>query len=59
MDELKNAYIKYERVRRSGKYNMLSAEAIKATGLSENEYYKVINNYTVLNKKYEGELNNG
>lgn len=45
-DEERN-WLKYEKVRRSGKYNMFTeaVEAMKEAGLMQNEYLTVMNNY--------------
>lgn len=53
---LKDCFIKYEKVRRSGKYNMIteSSKAAKKAGLSLQDYMNVIRNYNTLYKKYGG-----
>lgn len=48
----KEKFLKYEEVRKSGKYNMFSADAIKATGLYYEEYLTIIGNYDKYSKKY-------
>lgn len=44
----------YERVRRSGEFNMITEwpAAAEAAGLSRNEYLAVIKNYRVLTELY-------
>ena len=53
---LKECFIKYEKVRQSGKYNMIteSSKAAKKAGLSIQDYMNVIRNYTTLHNKYGG-----
>ena len=45
--ELAN-FRKYEEVRENGLYNMFSPQAQESTGLTENEYIFVMENYTGL-----------
>lgn len=45
-------YNSYERVRKSGRYNMYSAEARMATGLTKEEYIFVMRNYTELKAEF-------
>ena len=49
-NKLKALYLRYEEVRQSGLYNMLTeaGEARDASGLNEDEYYYVIRNYSYL-----------
>lgn len=51
----KEMFERYEKVRESGKYNMVmdAIEAMKAAGLKENEYLTVVRHYTELDKKYK------
>jgi len=44
----------YERVRKSGKYNMLDADARRATGLDRNEYVFVLKHYVALREAVDG-----
>ena len=52
----KEKFLKYEAVRKSGKYNMLSFESLidvlKETGLYYEEYLTIIGNYDKYSKKY-------
>lgn len=52
----KELFDKYERVRRSGRFNMImdAAEAAYYAGLSIDDYCWVLNNYSELKKKYYG-----
>lgn len=43
----------YEEVRRVGKYNMLDSRARELTGLSQDEYFFVLDNYSELKAAYE------
>ncbi len=45
----------YLDVQSYGAWNMLSSEARAATGLEEEIYSKIINNYSGLSKKYNDE----
>ena len=44
------AYRAYEKVRSSGKYNMLDPKALLATGLSRPSYEFVMDNYSELRR---------
>lgn len=44
---------KYEEVRKSGRFNMLSEEAREATGLSKRKYSAIIRQYTYCLKRLE------
>ena len=52
----KEKFLKYEAVRKSGKYNMLSFESLikvlKETGLYYEEYLTIIGNYDKYSNKY-------
>jgi hypothetical protein len=50
----KEEFERYERVRERGRFNMLSAEARTLTGLSEEKYREIINNYSDLADKFIG-----
>ena len=54
---LKVAWLKYEKVRRSGAYNMITEWnfAAKAAGLSETQYSNVIRRYSALKTQIEKE----
>lgn len=52
----KACYLAYEKVRRSGKWNMFDNRAIEASGLTTSEYLWVMNNYTELNRLYREEV---
>ena len=45
---------RYERIRLSGKYNMITEadKAMKEANLRPNDYYYVMFNYDLLNRKY-------
>ena len=49
--QLKN-YEAYEKVRLGGRYNMLTSQAIKASGLDRDDYFFVLKNYDNLRKQY-------
>lgn len=42
----------YRRVQKEGKYNMLTREALKASGLPEDKYKFIQKNYSNLMKAY-------
>lgn len=48
----REAYKAYEKVRKSGKYNMFDPRAQAASKLTQPEYLAVIQNYEALMKKY-------
>lgn len=50
----KKLFDKYEKVRKSGKYNMITEadKAMKEAGLSPYDYYYVQRYYDMLSKKY-------
>ena len=52
-EKAKQCYIKYEKVRKSGLYNMFDKRAIALTGLSKDDYFWVIKNYNKLNELYK------
>lgn len=41
-------FLNYEKVRKSGKYDMLFSDAREATGLTEDQYYAIRTHYTQL-----------
>lgn len=45
---------KYRKVQRSSKYNMLSPQAIRASGLNDNDYVFCIDNYDALATAADG-----
>lgn len=51
-EEQKKMYIAYEEVRLSGAVNMFDQFAIKLTGLTKEQYFWVMNNYTELKNKF-------
>ena len=53
----KEAFLKYEKVRQSGKYNMIMqmSEVLVETGLNYHDYIDIIKNY---NKYYNKYINN-
>ena len=50
----KDIFEAYDKIRKTGKYNMVtqSDQVIKQSGLTQQEYFHVINNYDALRKKY-------
>lgn len=46
-EQLEN-YAAYEKVRQSGRFNMLDPRAMRASGLSEAEYVFVLDNFNAL-----------
>ena len=52
-EEQVNHFRKYERVRRSGKYNMWDFRAVIATGLTQDQYFFVMSNFDQLREKAE------
>lgn len=55
-EKAKKCYIKYERVRRSGLYNMFDPNARALTGLSKEDCVWVMENYSELNELYNEEV---
>lgn len=57
-DKDKKDFINFEKVRRSGKYNMVTDASIIAEeiGVSTSRYIWIINNYSSLNKLYCNEV---
>jgi len=53
--QLKN-FSSYRRVQMSGKWNMFDPRACRATGLSDEEYTFVMNNYIQLRDAVDGAL---
>ena len=45
---------KYREVQKNGLYNMLSPEAIRMSGLDKNTYFSIVENYELLEEKFEG-----
>lgn len=48
----KEEFKKYVQVQKSGLWNMFDPRAMKATGLSKDTYFSVMENYTKLSKMY-------
>ena len=50
-------FLAYRRVQESGRYNMVMEwrEAASASGLTKDQYFAVINNYSELYKQYIGD----
>lgn len=44
----------FEDVRKVGMFNMLTSEALYASGLQKETYTCILNNYTMLNEKFGG-----
>lgn len=51
-EEVKN-FLAYEKVRKSGRFNMFDPNARALTGLDKSEYVFVMKNYDVLKKHTE------
>lgn len=51
------AFSAYEDVRTSGAFNMFDSRAIEASGLSHNDYWFVMKNYTALKTAALGATN--
>ena len=54
-EQLKH-YAAYERVRQSGRFNMFDPRARFATGLNQEQYHFVINNFEALRQQYAMEI---
>ena len=56
----KKMFLKYEEVRKSGKYDMIkeSVKAMDEAGLRPCDYFYVVQNYNMLFKKYGGKNDN-
>jgi hypothetical protein len=52
-DEQIKAFRAYVKVQRSGRYNMLTPQAQRATGLAEKMYFFIMENYEALQKAAE------
>lgn len=50
-------FLKYEKVRKSGKYDMLFSAAREATGLTEEQYYAIRTHYTQLAEMVKNDKN--
>lgn len=48
-----NNWWSYEKIRRSGKYNMFDRLAQIVSGLTEEEYFFCIDNYSLLKRAFE------
>jgi exonuclease III len=48
----KKDFMAYYKVQKSGKYNMLSEQAQKASGLSDEKYIEIIKHYKEYREKY-------
>lgn len=55
-EKAKACYLAYEKVRRSGLYNMFDPNARALTGLSKEDYVWVMENYNELNELYNEEV---
>ena len=51
-DILKSEWESYNKVLKSGLYNMNTAEAIRATGLNQQTYVAIVKNYDALKTKF-------
>lgn len=51
---LKNSFLKYEKARQSGEYNMImdSSKVMYEYGINFHDYYYIIHNYDKLAKLY-------
>lgn len=56
-EDWKSSFYKYEKVRRSGRYNMImeARRAIEACGISSREYRDILLNYNVYKRYIEAE----
>ena len=54
-DILKSEWESYNKVLKSGLYNMNTAKAIRATGLNQQTYVAIVKNYEALKTKLEKE----
>ena len=43
----------YESIRKEGLYNMMSPDAIMASGLDRNVYMEILSNYSELKEKFD------
>lgn len=50
-------FLNYEKVRKSGKYDMLFSAAREATGLTEDQYYAIRTHYTQLAEMVKNDKN--
>lgn len=50
-------FLNYEKVRKSGKYDMLFSAAREATGLTEDQYYAIRAHYTQLAEMVKNDKN--
>ena len=48
-------FLKYETVRKSGKYHMWDMRAIQKSGLTQEEYFFVMKHYLQLREQAQGE----
>tara|TARA_B100000123_G_C25706012_1_gene417620 strand:- start:362 stop:532 length:171 start_codon:yes stop_codon:yes gene_type:complete len=55
MEITKEMFNSYKRVQNSGVYNMFTPDAVLATGLDKETYFKIIENYEELSEKYKGD----
>ena len=55
MEINKEMFDAYKKVQNSGVYNMFTPDAVLATGLDKETYFKIIENYEELSKKYKGD----
>ncbi|QDP49182.1 MAG: hypothetical protein Unbinned2990contig1002_29 [Prokaryotic dsDNA virus sp.] len=45
----------YREVQKSGLYNMLTPDAIRASGLDRDTYFDIVKNYNTYYEKFEGD----
>lgn len=50
------AFAAFERVRATGKYNMMDQRALTSTNLQKNDFLYIIQNYPLMRKQYLDEL---
>ena len=55
MEITKEQFSKYKRVQNSGAYNMITPEAVMATGLDKDTYFTIIDQYDRLSEKFKGD----
>ena len=58
MEITKDKWESYRWVQKSGMYNMFDPNAREMTELTKNEWLYIMKNYSELETKYEGELQN-
>ena len=53
--EIKREHFRaYKRVQESGMFNMLTPQAVNATGLDEDIYFEIVDRYSEFKEQFEG-----